>query len=385
MATVAFGIAAYALMMSAFQTLQSEGGALWMLFTVPRSIESILGEKVRMWALLALLYPIAVFTIGIYFTGHIDIEFVGLAAMVLLGVPIYAGIAVSLGVFGCDPLAQEAAKKLRVTYVYLYTLLASMYAYAILSIEWWQKLVLIVLSALLALALWQKARDELPYLLDPAASPPSRVSSSDGLIAAMIFFVLQGLSALVLVGRDHRLSAAQVIIAYSLAGALTYGFVRFTYWRSKTAMVPRIRGARVGHAVGWGAAAGVLAALAGLAYIHVSEQLGLVPDVPHQLDGGFTQKLWLLVLVVVAAPLFEEFLFRGLIFGGLRRTWSAAPAIVASAAVFAIVHPPTSMIPVFGLGLCTAAAYNRTKMLLSPMVAHAIYNGVVLSQQLLQR
>ena len=390
MATVAFGIAAYALMMSAFQTLHSEGGALWMLFTVPRSIESILGEKVRMWASLALLYPIAVFTIGIYFTGHVDIEFVGLAAIVLLGVPIYAGIAVSLGVFAYDPLAQEAAKKLRVTYVYLYTLLASMYAYAILSSEWWQKLVLIVLSALLALALWQKARDELPYLLDPAASPPSRVSSSDGLIAAMMFFVFQGLLALVLVGRDHRLSAAQLIIAYSLAGALTYGLVRFTYWRSKTAMVPRIWGARVGQAMGWGVAAGVLAALAGLAYIHVSQRLGLMPDVTHQLDGGSTQErwllqLWLLVLAVVAAPLFEEFLFRGLIFGGLHRTWGTAPAIVASAAVFAIVHPPTSMIPVFGLGLCTAAAYNRTKMLLSPMVAHAIYNGVLVSQQLLQR
>jgi ABC-2 type transport system permease protein len=385
MASAAFGIAAYTLMLSAFQTLNSEGGSLWMLFTVPRSLESILGEKARLWAALALLYPIVVFAIGIYFTARVDIELVGLAAIVLLGVPIYAGIAVSLGVFGYDPLAQEAATQPRLTYLYLYTFLASMYAYAILAIEWWQKLVVIVLSALLALALWQKARDELPYLLDPAASPPARVSSSDGLIAAMMFFVFQGLSALVLVGPDHRLSAAQLTITYSLAGALTYGFVRFTYWRSKTAMVPLIWGARAGLALGWGAAAGVLAALAGLAYIHVSQRLGLTPGVTYQSGGGFTQELWLLILAVVAAPLFEELVFRGLIFGGLRRTWSAGPAIIASAAIFAIVHPPTSMIPVFGLGVCTAAAYNRTRMLLSPMVAHAIYNGAIVGQQLLQR
>jgi hypothetical protein len=37
--------------------------------------------------------------------------------------------------------------------------------------------VFVVLTALAA-ALWQKARDEMPYLLDPAASPPARVSAS---------------------------------------------------------------------------------------------------------------------------------------------------------------------------------------------------------------
>jgi ABC-2 type transport system permease protein len=54
---------------------------------------------------------------------------------------------------------------------------------------------------------------------------------------------------------------------------------------------------------------------------------------------------------------------------------------VASAAVFAIVHPPASMIPVFGLGVCAALAYDRTKMLLAPMIVHAIYNAVVLALQ----
>jgi membrane protease YdiL (CAAX protease family) len=40
------------------------------------------------------------------------------------------------------------------------------------------------------------------------------------------------------------------------------------------------------------------------------------------------------------------------------------------------------MIPVFGLGLCTAFAFERTKMLLTPMIAHAIYNAAVLGYQL---
>ncbi len=230
---VAFGIAAYMLMLSAFQTLNSEGGSLWLLYTVPRSIESILREKAGLWAALALVYPTVIFTLAMGLKMHVDPELIGLAAIVLLGVPIYTAIAVALGVFGCDPLSQEVRTRVRPTYVYLYLMLASLYTYAIFAGEWWQKLVFIVLSSLLAAALWQKARDELPYLLDPAASPPARVSTSDGVIAAMIFFVVQGITAAVLMDREHRLSGGALVAAYSLAGALTYGSFRFIYWRSK--------------------------------------------------------------------------------------------------------------------------------------------------------
>jgi ABC-2 type transport system permease protein len=58
------------------------------------------------------------------------------------------------------------------------------------------------------------------------------------------------------------------------------------------------------------------------------------------------------------------------------------PAIAASAAVFVIVHPPASMIPVFGLGLCAAFAFERSKLPLAPMIAHGIYNPAVLVYQM---
>jgi membrane protease YdiL (CAAX protease family) len=263
-------------------------------------------------------------------------------------------------------------------------LLAGLYSYAILASQWWQRLVFIGLSGLLALALWQKARDELPYLLDPVASPPSRVSTSDGLIAAMMFFVFQGLAALALMDDEHHLSAAQLILAYSIAGALSYGLIRFTYWRSKTESVPRLWGPRLVPALGWGAVAGLVAAAAGLAYLYAVQHWGLWSEQQQSTDSTSSHSGWFLLLAVVAAPLFEEFIFRGLIFGGLRRTWGALPAILASALIFAVVHPPMSMLPVFGLGVCAAAAYNRTRMLLSPMLAHAIYNGVVVGYQLFQ-
>lgn len=352
-----------------------------MLFTVPCSIESVLREKARLWAVLALAYPLAVFIIAVIVRRHVDLELGGFAAIVLLGVPIYAAIAVALGVFGCDPLAQEVRAKLRPTYVYLFMMLAGLYTYAIFAGEWWQKIVVIVLSGLLSLALWQKARDELPYLLDPAASAPARVSTSDGVIAAMLFFVVQGITLAMFMAAAQHLSGKAIVTAYCVAGAATFGLFRLVYWRSKTAGVPRIFGPGVPQAVAWGIGAGLAAAAAGAVYLYELRRLDLLQDAMRDAGSGLSANLWIYGLAVLAAPIFEEFIFRGLIFAGLRRSLGALPAILASAAVFAIVHPPASMIPVFGLGVCAALAFDRAKILLAPMIAHAIYNAVVLALQ----
>ena len=93
--------------------------------------------------------------------------------------------------------------------------------------------------------------------------------------------------------------------------------------------------------------------------------------------------LWLLLLAVAAAPIFEEFIFRGLIFGGLRRTLGLAASVLASAAIFALVHPPLAVLPVFGLGVATALIYDRTRLLIGPIAAHAAYNAMVVGYQFL--
>jgi membrane protease YdiL (CAAX protease family) len=98
--------------------------------------------------------------------------------------------------------------------------------------------------------------------------------------------------------------------------------------------------------------------------------------------GARLENHWVFLLAVLLAPLCEEFIFRGLLFGGLRRSAGFVPAMLMSAALFAIVHPPVSMLPVFGLGLCTAFAYERSKGLLAPMLVHAVYNAAVLGYQM---
>jgi membrane protease YdiL (CAAX protease family) len=154
--------------------------------------------------------------------------------------------------------------------------------------------------------------------------------------------------------------------------------MRFVYWRVRTAGVPRIFGAGVPVALGWGVAGGMTAAIIAIGYVELAQKLDLWPA-GENLPADLVQTLWLAAIAVVAAPIFEEFIFRGLIFGGMRRSFSFFPAALASAAVFALVHPPGALVPLFFLGLCTALAYERTGRLAAPIVVHGIYNGSVLA------
>jgi ABC-2 type transport system permease protein len=233
--------------------------------------------------------------------------------------------------------------------------------------------------AAFAVALWQKARDQLPYLLDPAMTPPARVSTSDGLIAAMLFFVLQGVVMLALTGPGAMRASEAMVIAFALAGLVVYCVMRLAYLLTKARDVPAMLSGSAAGALAWGAGGGLVAAGCGLVYLSGLRGMGWFDDA-----GALPQfdPRWLAVLAVVAAPLCEEFIFRGLIFGGLRRSIGLMPSILMSAALFAIMHPPASWAPVFALGVTTAFVYDRTRALLAPVLVHALYNGAVLSFQL---
>jgi membrane protease YdiL (CAAX protease family) len=382
-ASIAFGISAYALMFSAFQTINTEGGALWLLYSVPQPLESILRQKAAFWGAACLIYPALILGSAAFIGGGASLTLAGLAAIVLFGIPIFAVIGTAFGVFASDPLAPTVQRKVKISYLYLYMLLASFYAYSIYANGIWQRLALLVLTALLAGALWQKARDQLPYLLDPAASPPASVSLSDGLIAALMFFVLQSLVLVSRLYRGETLTGFDLLLAFSIAGAVTYGTMRLAFWRLHSAGVPRVFGGGMGSALALGITGGIGAAGLAFLYLVAARHTPLLEHANQIVLFGSHDKVLLAALAILAAPLFEEFIFRGLIFGGLRRSLSFAPSMLASAAVFALVHPPASVIPVFGLGLVTAIVYERTKLLAAPMAAHAVYNALIVGSHFL--
>src|SRR5690606_25189973 len=87
-----------------------------------------------------------------------------------------------------------------------------------------------------------------------------------------------------------------------------------------------------------------------------------------------------MVLVCVAAPVVEEFFFRGFFFGALRNWKGVWPAAILTGAVFGGIHlggsPVGALVPlaVLGFGLCLL--YEQTGSLYPCIAVHAINNAI---------
>ena len=87
----------------------------------------------------------------------------------------------------------------------------------------------------------------------------------------------------------------------------------------------------------------------------------------------------------IAAPLFEEFLFRGFLLPSLTRYISVWWAIILSAFLFAVAHLSLSeILPLMTLGIILGIVYTRSRNLLAPMLLHSLWNsGTLLSLYIL--
>jgi membrane protease YdiL (CAAX protease family) len=90
----------------------------------------------------------------------------------------------------------------------------------------------------------------------------------------------------------------------------------------------------------------------------------------------------LFVTVVIAVPMWEELLFRGFIFEGLKNSpMGVNGAILMSAVWWAGMHTNYNLgglIVILVFGIILGLARARFNSVLLPIVMHAIYNGVIL-------
>jgi len=86
----------------------------------------------------------------------------------------------------------------------------------------------------------------------------------------------------------------------------------------------------------------------------------------------------LMMEAAVMAPFVEETMFRGLLYPALRARWGVAGGVMASGAIFAMLHPtmPGQFLPLWVLGIALALAYEWCGSLLPGMVMHALQNTI---------
>ena len=112
----------------------------------------------------------------------------------------------------------------------------------------------------------------------------------------------------------------------------------------------------------------------------------LLPEMPASLKAAMEQltqgNFWLnLLSVSIFAPVFEEWLCRGMILRGLLQKVKLNPvwAIVISAAFFALIHMnPWQAIPAFLMGCVFGIVYFRTGSLKLTMFMHFVNNTFAL-------
>ncbi len=106
----------------------------------------------------------------------------------------------------------------------------------------------------------------------------------------------------------------------------------------------------------------------------LNDSLDSAPDTSTALDSPFKVVFGLFVMMI-AAPVFEEILFRGFIQTELMRGLPAPAAIIVGAVIFAVAHGILfQAVFTFFVGLVMGFSYFRTGSLFSSIIIHIIFN-----------
>lgn len=111
----------------------------------------------------------------------------------------------------------------------------------------------------------------------------------------------------------------------------------------------------------------------------VSPLAEYLPDMGNQQLENIANTGWLSVLTaIVIGPFMEEWIFRGVMAENLKRVVGTYWAIVASAALFALVHVyPVQMLTALGAGLVLGSFYMLTRSIATVITMHILYNGFI--------
>lgn len=125
----------------------------------------------------------------------------------------------------------------------------------------------------------------------------------------------------------------------------------------------------------------LIVSVATLALGFVTDSLNaIMPETPEWFENAMAQimdaPVWItLISVSIFAPLFEEWLCRGVILRGLLQKTHPISAILVSAVFFAVLHMnPWQALPAFILGALFGYIYYKTGSLKLTMLMHCVNN-----------
>ena len=91
-------------------------------------------------------------------------------------------------------------------------------------------------------------------------------------------------------------------------------------------------------------------------------------------DGNRRAVVYMFVTGVVVAPLVEELIFRGYVYGALKRYLGLVPGVLLNAGLFGAVHGATAFPALFLFAVCLTLAYEFTGCLFVNITMHSVFN-----------
>ena len=198
-------------------------------------------------------------------------------------------------------------------------------------------------------------------------------------LIVMIYAVILATDHMPSMNPGHPVVATAEVIFYVAGGAFAWWGLRKTGLRPFRAFTRRDA-----RAIGIGIAALFLTRIATGIVLVATDQTKHVQagfehfDVTSKTQGITSISVVLAVLsLVVIAPVVEEIVFRGLLFGALARRLGVLGGAVVTALLFGAVHGDPVLFPTLAaMGFITALAYAGTGNLWVAVVLHASNNAL---------
>lgn len=93
-------------------------------------------------------------------------------------------------------------------------------------------------------------------------------------------------------------------------------------------------------------------------------------------SSDWKERIVICVAAVFAAPITEELIFRGCLYGVMRKYAGRSIAMVGTSALFALIHGHVPSLPgLFLLAIVLSLIYEATGSLWAPISLHAAFNG----------
>lgn len=386
------------------RSLASEGPALWLAQTWPRGLEDLLKAKARLWFLLATIMVFVLLAFAAIRTpGEAwKILLIGVG-WVAFGRSMAAKsiTLVSVNSSSGDPEPIPRGRKWAASLGML------TFAIGIFRQHWELAVVGIVYSWITAEAMWENFRARLPFLFDPWSEkvprPPTLMHAMIAISALVEGAVVVTAVVIFLFDLAGGSIAVALAVGYALTAiivsVITSSILRSRGVRPATIWCWRDQGTSKTNAPYWwsgdgrvtrnffiamsiGALSGLLLGLLANGYVMLLTRRSMFPEtvrlMQQEMENAGGLRVSYAVIAVLFAPFAEEYLFRGLLFRALDRSWGVWWAVLGSAAFFAIYHPLYAWLPVGAVGVATALVFKKTGRLAPAVILHMVYNAVVI-------